>query len=89
MSLAEGLEPGTAPGPPRNPDPTRTPRRSFEVAYWKTIASLAEAPLPQQEQRRLRPRRRHPRALPYHNGDLDALGDYLLAVLPRTSPRPA
>ena len=58
---------------------SHTARRSFEVAYWKTIASLAEAPLLNKnnadcvldEATQLR--------LPYYDRHLERLGDQLLA----------
>jgi hypothetical protein len=65
----------------------RTARRSFEVAYWKTIARLAEGRYVNKDNADCvddpasRAARRH------HHRDLEALGDYLLAHYRRTITR--
>jgi hypothetical protein len=57
----------------------RTARRAFEVAYWKTIALLAEGQyLNKNNADCVRDPTTHA-LLPYHVRHLDALGDYLLA----------
>jgi hypothetical protein len=87
--LEHRLEPA---GPEEGPAPAsltfaHTARRSFEVAYWKAIAHLAEGrfvtkcnadcvlDLPT-----------HAR-LPHHHRDLDLLGDYLLGYYQRAVDR--
>ena len=56
-----------------------TARRSFEVAYWKTIASLAEAPLLNKNNADCVLDEATQRVLPYHDRHLERLGDQLLA----------
>jgi hypothetical protein len=57
----------------------RTARRSFEVAYWKTIASLAEGSLLNKNNADCALDEASQRTLPYHERQLDRLGDVLLA----------
>ena len=54
-------------------------RRSFEVAYWKTIASLAEGTLLNKNNADCALDEATQRMLPYHERHLDRLGDLLLA----------
>jgi hypothetical protein len=54
-------------------------RRSFEVAYWKTIASLAEGTLLNKNNSDCLLDEPTQRVLPYHERHLDHLGDVLLA----------
>jgi hypothetical protein len=56
-----------------------TARRSFEVAYWKTIASLAETPLLNKNNADCDLDEASQRVLPYHERHLERLGDLLLA----------
>src|SRR5882762_2978331 len=56
-----------------------TARRSFEVAYWKTIAALAEGRFLNKNNADCVRDPVTQRLLPYHGRQLDALGDYLLA----------
>jgi hypothetical protein len=57
----------------------RTARRSFEVAYWKTIASLAETPLLNKNNADWVLDEATQRMLPYRERHLEHLGDQLLA----------
>jgi hypothetical protein len=54
-------------------------RRSFEVAYWKTIASLAEGTLLNKNNSDCVLDEPSQRVLPYHERHLETLGDLLLA----------
>jgi hypothetical protein len=54
-------------------------RRSFEVAYWKTIASLAEGTLLNKNNADCVLDEASQRMLPYHERHLEGLGDLLLA----------
>src|SRR5262249_16964959 len=54
-------------------------RRSFEVAYWKTIASLAEGTLLNKNNSDCVLDEPSQRILPYHERHLETLGDLLLA----------
>jgi Peptidase family M28 len=56
----------------------RTGRRSFEVAYWKAIATLAEGRFLNKNNADCVRDAVTQRLLPYHGRHLDALGDYLL-----------
>jgi hypothetical protein len=56
-----------------------TARRSFEVAYWTTIASLAETPLLNKNNADCVTDEASQRVLPYRERHLDQLGDRLLA----------
>jgi hypothetical protein len=56
-----------------------TARRSFEVAYWKAIASLAETPLLNKNNADWVLDEATRRMLPYRERHLDRLGDQLLA----------
>ena len=58
---------------------SHTARRSFEVAYWKTIASLAEAPLLNKNNADCVLDEATQRMLPYRERHLERLGDELLA----------
>jgi hypothetical protein len=57
----------------------RSATRAFEVAYWKTIASLAEGTFLNKNNADCILDETTNRMLPYHVRHLDALGDYLLA----------
>jgi hypothetical protein len=57
----------------------RTARRSFEVAYWKTIAALAESTYLNKNNADCVRDATTQSELPYFQRQLDALGDYLLA----------
>jgi hypothetical protein len=57
----------------------RTARRSFEVDYWNTIASLSESALLNKNNADCVLDEPTHRMLPYHDRHLDALGDRLLA----------
>src|SRR5262249_34958988 len=79
------LEPEAAPLPRRSgaktPDSltyARTAKRSFEVAYWRTIATLAEGRFLNKNNADCVRDAVTQRLLPYHGRHLDALGDYLL-----------
>jgi len=68
--------------PGRAPDSltySRSARRSFEVAYWKTIASLAEGTLLNKNNADCVLDEATQRMLPYHERQLEGLGDLLLA----------
>jgi hypothetical protein len=56
----------------------RTARRSFEVAYWKTIAMLSEGRFLNKNNADCVRDAVTQRLLPYRDRHLDALGDYLL-----------
>jgi hypothetical protein len=58
---------------------SQTARRAFEVAYWKTIASLAEAPLLNNNNADCVRDDPTQQMLPYRERQLDRLGDELLA----------
>jgi hypothetical protein len=58
---------------------SHTARRSFEVAYWKTIASLAEAPLLNKNNADCVLDEATQHVLPYRERHLERLGDELLA----------
>jgi hypothetical protein len=57
----------------------RTATRSFELAYWKTMAALAEGRYLNKNNADCVLDPVTQRLLPYHVRQLDALGDYLLA----------
>ncbi len=61
----------------------RTATRPFEVAYWKTIAALAEGTLLNKNNADCVRDHVTQRTLTYHGRHLDALGDYLLAYYDR------
>jgi hypothetical protein len=65
--------------PPDSLTYRRTARREFEVAYWKTIASLAETPLLNKNNADCVLDEASRRMLPYHDRHLEDLGDRLLA----------
>jgi hypothetical protein len=71
------------PGKPRRaPDSltyAHSARRSFEVAYWKTIAALAEGTFLNKNNADCVLDTATQRMLPYHERHLDRLGDFLLA----------
>jgi hypothetical protein len=84
--IREIVEPPSAEAPAgkrgRTPDSltyAHTANRSFEVAYWKTIASLAEAPLLNKNNADCVLDEETQRMLPYHERHLERLGDELLA----------
>jgi hypothetical protein len=56
----------------------RTARRSFELAYWKTIRTLAEGQFLNKNNADCVLDPVTQGSLPYHSRHLDALGDYLL-----------
>ena len=58
---------------------SHTARRSFEVEYWKTIASLAETPLLNKNNADWVLDEATRRVIPYRERHLDQLGDKLLA----------
>jgi hypothetical protein len=84
-SIREMIEPLPAEAPSGNgrvPDSLtyrHSARRSFEVAYWKTIASLAEGTLLNKNNSDCVLDEPTQRMLPYHARHLDPLGDLLLA----------
>jgi hypothetical protein len=61
----------------------RTSQRSFEVAYWKTIAFLAEGKYRNKNNADCVRDPVTQRHLTHHQRDLEALGDYLLAYYRR------
>jgi hypothetical protein len=65
--------------PPESLTYTHTAQRSFEVTYWQTIASLAEAPLLNKNNADDVLDEVTQRLLPYHERQLESLGDQLLA----------
>ncbi|MBI3407977.1 MAG: M28 family peptidase [Planctomycetes bacterium] len=80
--LVEELRGGLEPGPSALPPALtyqQTARRSFEVAYWKTIDMLAEGRFFTKNNADCVRDPMTQKHLPYHHRDLDALGDYLLA----------
>ncbi|MBL8821383.1 MAG: M28 family peptidase [Planctomycetia bacterium] len=58
---------------------SNTANRSFEVDYWKTIASLAESPLINKNNADCVLDEATQQVIPYHERQLDQLGDDLLA----------
>ena len=56
----------------------RTAKRAFEVAYWKTIAALAEGRYLNKNNADCVHDAITQEQLPYHDRQTDALGDYLL-----------
>jgi hypothetical protein len=82
--ITEIVEPQPAPSgkPGRPPDSltyAHTARRPFEVAYWKTIASLAEGTLLNKNNADCVLDEATQRALPYREPHLRGVGDLLLA----------
>jgi hypothetical protein len=82
--IREIVDPAQAPLAKRGRVPdsltyTHTARRSFEVAYWKTIASLAEGTFLNKNNADCVLDEATQRMLPYHERHLEALGDLLLA----------
>jgi hypothetical protein len=84
--IREIIEPHPAEAPRgkrgRAPDSltySHTARRSFEVAYWKTIASLAETPLLNKNNADCVLDEATQGTLPYRERHLEPLGDELLA----------
>jgi hypothetical protein len=69
---------------PRSLTLDRTARRSFEVAYWKTIAHLAEGKYINKDNADCVRDSVTQAQLRHHHRDLEALGDYLLAYYRRT-----
>src|SRR5205823_3525906 len=61
----------------------RTARRSFEVAYWKTIARLAEGRYVNKDNADCVRDTVTRSLLRHHQRDLEALGDYLLGYYAR------
>ncbi|HEV3261610.1 MAG TPA: hypothetical protein VG013_32470, partial [Gemmataceae bacterium] len=62
----------------------RTARRSFEVAYWKTIADLAQGRFVNKDNADCVRDPATQAMLTHYNRDLEALGDYLLDYYTRT-----
>jgi hypothetical protein len=86
----ELIEPNSAPLPARKgsavPDSLtyrRTALRSFEVAYWKTIVELAEGTFLNKNNADCVLDDVTRRLLPYHERQLETLGDFLLAYYNR------
>jgi hypothetical protein len=81
--IVEAVPAEVSPGKPgRPPDSltySHTARRSFEVAYWKTIASLAEGTLLNKNNADCVLDEATQSTLPYHERQLDRLGELLLA----------
>lgn len=73
--LSDG-KPGRA---PESLTYAQTAKRSFELAYWKTIAALAETPLLNKNNADCVLDADSQRELQYHDRHLDPLGDKLLA----------
>jgi hypothetical protein len=72
--------------PARLPKPltfARTARRAFEVAYWKTIAKLAEGRYVNKDNADCVRDTTTQKLLTHQQRDLEALGDYLLAYYAR------
>lgn len=91
--VAGGIREIVAPQPPlpgkpgRAPDSltfARTARRPFEVAYWKTIASLSEGKFLNKNNADCVLDDATQKALPYRGRHLDALGDALIAYYRKT-----
>jgi hypothetical protein len=61
----------------------RTARRPFEVAYWKTIAALAEGEFRNKDNADCVLDKVTQACLGHHHRDLEALGDYLLRYYTR------
>jgi hypothetical protein len=83
--IRELIEPAPAESPlesgGRVPDSwtySHSTRRSFEIAYWKTIASLAEGALLNKNNSDCVLDEPTQRTLPYHERQLESLGDVLL-----------
>src|SRR5262249_37132994 len=70
---------GKADGVPDSWTYAHSARRSFEVAYWKMIASLAEGTLLNKNNSDCALDETTERILPYRERQLDSLGDILLA----------
>jgi hypothetical protein len=70
---------GKAGRPPESLTYAQTARRTFEVAYWKTIASLAETSLLNKNNADCVLDEPTQLVLPYRDRHLDRLGDQLLA----------
>jgi hypothetical protein len=82
--IREIVEPQPAPlgKPGRPPDSltyAQTARRSFEVAYWKAIASLAEGPLLNKNNADCVLDEATQDVLPYRERQLEDVGEFLLA----------
>jgi len=79
-ALARELAASVADGPPLPPALTydRTARRAFEIAYWKTIASLADGHYLTKNNADVVLDRTTEADLAHHRRDLDALADHLL-----------
>jgi hypothetical protein len=71
--------PGKADGVPDSWTYAHSARRSFEIAYWRTIASLAEGSLLNKNNSDCALDEATERILLYHERQLDSLGDMLLA----------
>lgn len=84
------VEPAAAPAPAAKRAPPsltygHTSRRSFEVAYWKTIASLAEGRYVNKDNADPVQDLVTEHLLPHPKRDLEVLGDYLLAYYQRVA----
>lgn len=96
-AMARDLEARMEPPPqagrrarPKLPEPITfrwTARRSFEVAYWKTIAELAEGKFITKDNADCAEDPVTQALRPHHRRDLDALGDYLLECHRQTIER--
>jgi Peptidase family M28 len=69
--------------PPQALTYSQTARRSFEVAYWKTISDLSEGTLLNKNNADCVLDAVTQRLLPYHDRHLENLGDFLLAYYDR------
>jgi hypothetical protein len=79
--LADGVRRGLQATSTPLPEPltySKTSKRSFEVAYWKTIAFLADGKYITKNNADCVRDTVTQHHLPHHQRDLDALGDYLL-----------
>lgn len=88
-ALEDQLEPENVPAPSAGRPAksltfVRSARRSFEVAYWKTIAGLAEGGFVNKDNADCVRDAVTQECLRHHHRDLEALGDYLIAYYERT-----
>jgi hypothetical protein len=86
--LQRGLEPARSPHAATKPPPSltfgHTSRRSFEVAYWKMIAMLAEGRYVNKNNADCIHDPITSMRLSHHHRDLEALGDHLLEYYTQT-----
>ncbi len=82
-TLKEGLQPVASPPAKPKPPPSWTfaysSRRAFEVAYWKSIAAMAEGRYVNKNNADCIQDPVTAMRLAHHHRDLEALGDYILA----------